>query len=61
MTCTIVVGKEVVPPVPGEAEIRQLASERAQRLVRVPAGQKTLEPQPGVAADHVGQLGDRLL
>ena len=61
MTWAIVSGKEVVPPVARQAEVRQLARQRAHRLVGVPAGQKALEPKPGMPADQLGDLADRAL
>ena len=50
------VGEEVVPPESGEAEVRQFAAHRAERLVGVPAGDKALEAKSGMAADDLGQL-----
>ena len=55
------IGKEVMPPVSGQAEIRQFARQRAHGLIRVTTGQQALEAQPGMSADHLGDLADRPL
>ena len=61
MTWAIVDGKEVVPPVSGQAQVRQLARQGAHRLIGMPAGQEALEPELGVPPDHLGDLADGAL
>ena len=55
------VGKEVVPPVAGQAQVGQLPGHGAEGLVGVPRRQEDLEPQPRMAADHLRKLVDRPL
>src|SRR4051812_32352163 len=50
-----------MPPITRETEVRQLARERAERLIGVLACEKTLKAQPGMARNHFSHLGDRLL
>src|SRR6185369_8455631 len=52
--------EKVMPPITREAEIRQLARQRAKRLVGVAARQKTLEPKPGMARDYFGDFRNGL-
>src|SRR5882724_636408 len=53
--------KEIVPPIACEGQIRQLASQRAKRLIRVAAGQETLEFQFGMTSYELAQLPDSFL
>ena len=50
------VRKEVVPPVSSQTEIRQLSGQRAERLIGMTTGDKTLKLQLPVAPDDFAQL-----
>src|SRR6476660_8726213 len=53
--------EKVVPPVPRQAQVRQLACQRAHRLVRMARAKETLELQLGMPPDNLGDLPDGAL